>query len=318
MINGKNSMQDQYEKKITWLTRLKNGLLNTGQKLNKLFLVEKVNESLFEELESALIMADTGPIATEKLMTELRLKIKKAKIENPIQVKEILRTLLLNRLCALEKKFNLKNSKPLVIMFVGVNGVGKTTSIGKLAHIFQKKNASVLLAAADTFRIAAYEQLFEWGKRNKIEVFTQNSTKDPASLAFNAVRIAKDCDKKIVMIDTAGRLPTQLHLMEELKKIKRVVSKIDVTAPHEIILVVDGNMGQNTLAHIRAFDTILGLTGLIITKLDGTAKGGILTSVSVSNNSTRPIPVYWIGVGENLDDLQPFVAKEFVNAILMN
>ncbi|KCB26782.1 signal recognition particle-docking protein FtsY [Bordetella hinzii L60] len=302
-------------KKASWLSRLKQGLARTGQSLGGIFVGVKVDENLFEELESALIMADAGMEATEKLLTALRARVKKERIEDPAQVKAALRQLLAEHLKPLERGFDLRRSQPLVVMIAGVNGAGKTTSIGKLAHTFQRQGASVLLAAGDTFRAAAREQLIEWGSRNNVTVIAQEGG-DPAAVAFDAVNAGRARGAGVVMIDTAGRLPTQLHLMEELKKIRRVIGKADAAAPHEVLLVVDGNTGQNALAQIRAFDAAIQLTGLVVTKLDGTAKGGTLAAVAAGSQGVRPVPVYWIGVGEGLEDLQPFVAEEFATALL--
>ncbi len=302
-------------KKASWLSRLKQGLSRTGQSIGGIFVGVKVDENLFEELESALIMADAGLEATEKLLTALRARVKKERIEDPAQVKTALRQLLADHLRPLERAFDLKRAQPLVVMIAGVNGAGKTTSIGKLAHTFQRQGASVLLAAGDTFRAAAREQLIEWGSRNNVTVISQDGG-DPAAVAFDSVNAGRARGMGVVMVDTAGRLPTQLHLMEELKKIRRVIGKADPAAPHEVLLVVDGNTGQNALAQIRAFDAAINLTGLVVTKLDGTAKGGTLAAVAAGSQGVRPIPVYWIGVGESLEDLQPFVADEFAGALL--
>ncbi|QKH36742.1 signal recognition particle-docking protein FtsY [Achromobacter pestifer] len=302
-------------KKASWLSRLKQGLSRTGQSIGGIFVGVKVDENLFEELESALIMADAGLEATEKLLTALRARVKKERIEDPAKVKAALRQLLADHLRPLERAFDLKRTQPLVVMIAGVNGAGKTTSIGKLAHTFQRQGASVLLAAGDTFRAAAREQLIEWGSRNNVTVISQEGG-DPAAVAFDAVNAGRARGMGVVMVDTAGRLPTQLHLMEELKKIRRVIGKADAAAPHEVLLVVDGNTGQNALAQIRAFDAAINLTGLVVTKLDGTAKGGTLAAVAAGSQGVRPIPVYWIGVGESLEDLQPFVADEFAGALL--
>lgn len=302
-------------KKASWLSRLKQGLSRTGQSIGGIFVGVKVDENLFEELESALIMADAGLEATEKLLTALRARVRKERIEDPAKVKAALRQLLADHLRPLERAFDLKRAQPLVVMIAGVNGAGKTTSIGKLAHTFQRQGASVLLAAGDTFRAAAREQLIEWGSRNNVTVISQDGG-DPAAVAFDSVNAGRARGMGVVMVDTAGRLPTQLHLMEELKKIRRVIAKADPAAPHEVLLVVDGNTGQNALAQIRAFDAAINLTGLVVTKLDGTAKGGTLAAVAAGSQGVRPIPVYWIGVGESLEDLQPFVADEFAGALL--
>jgi fused signal recognition particle receptor len=301
--------------KGSWLTRLKQGLSRTGQSIGGLFVGVKVDENLFEELESALIMADAGVEATAKLITALRARVKKDRIEDGVQVRDALREILADHLRPLERRFDLTRAKPLVVMITGVNGAGKTTSIGKLAYTFQRQGSSVLLAAGDTFRAAAREQLMEWGARNNVTVIAQDGG-DPAAVSFDAVNAGRARGAGVVMVDTAGRLPTQLHLMEELKKIRRVIGKADAAAPHEVLLVVDGNTGQNALAQIRAFDAAINLTGLVVTKLDGTAKGGTLAAVAAGSQGVRPIPVYWIGVGEGLEDLQPFVADEFAQALL--
>ncbi|WP_084459112.1 signal recognition particle-docking protein FtsY [Advenella mimigardefordensis] len=299
----------------SWLARLKDGLSRTGSNISSLFIGVKVDENLFEELETALIMADAGMEATESLLGKLRQKVKKERIEDAQTVKHALRDLLAEHLTPLEKSFDAGNGQTRVVMIAGVNGAGKTTSIGKLAHHFQAQGHSVLLAAGDTFRAAAREQLIEWGSRNNVAVIAQDGG-DPAAVAFDAVNAGRARKASIVMVDTAGRLPTQLHLMEELKKIKRVIGKADGEAPHEVLLVVDGNTGQNAISQIKAFDAALTLTGLVVTKLDGTAKGGTLAAVAAGSQGVRPIPVYWIGVGESLQDLQPFVASEFAGALL--
>jgi len=301
--------------KASWLSRLKRGLARTGSSIGGLFVGVKVDESLFEELETALIMADAGVEASAKLIGALRQRVRQERLEDAAAVKAALRKLLADHLRPLERRFDLDRARPLVVMIAGVNGAGKTTSIGKLAHAFQRQGASVLLAAGDTFRAAAREQLIEWGARNNVSVIAQEGG-DPAAVAFDAVNAGRARGAGVVMVDTAGRLPTQLHLMEELKKIRRVIGKADPQAPHEILLVVDGNTGQNALAQIKAFDAALDLTGLVVTKLDGTAKGGTLAAVAAGSQGVRPVPVYWIGVGEGLEDLQPFVADEFAGALL--
>lgn len=308
------SEQNQ-EKKASWLARLKGGLAKTGQSIGNLFVGVRVDEALFEELETALIMADAGVEATEQLLTTLRMRVKRDRIEEAEGVRQALREVLTEHLKVLEKPFDVGRVKPLVVMITGVNGAGKTTSIGKLAFALQHEGARVLLAAGDTFRAAARQQLIEWGARNKVDVIAQEGA-DPAAVAFDAVHAGRARGMDVVMVDTAGRLPTQLHLMDELKKIRRVIAKADPTAPHEVLLVVDGNSGQNVLAQIRAFDAAVGLTGLIVTKLDGTAKGGTLAAVAAGSQGVRPVPVYWIGVGEKIEDLQPFVAAEFAAAVV--
>lgn len=302
---------DSEEQKRNWLTRLKSGLAKTSSSLTTLFVGAKIDADLYDELESALIMADSGVEATQYLLDALKRKVKDEKLTDAAQVKAALRVLLTELLKPLQKPLELGRHQPLVMMIAGVNGAGKTTTIGKLAKHLQVHGQSVLLAAGDTFRAAAREQLTVWGERNNVTVISQESG-DPAAVAFDAVHSAQARKLNVVMVDTAGRLPTQLHLMEELKKIKRVIGKGMESAPHEVLLVIDGNTGQNALAQVKAFDDALGLTGLVITKLDGTAKGGVLAAIA----KTRPIPVYFIGVGEKIEDLQPFNAQEFVDALL--
>ena len=299
------------EQRGSWLSRLKAGLAKTSSNLTTLFVGARIDDDLYEELESALLMSDAGVDATQFLLDALKRKVKDEKLTEAEQVKGALRTLLTDLLAPLQKPFELGRHQPLVMMITGVNGAGKTTTIGKLAKHLQAHGQSVLLAAGDTFRAAAREQLAIWGERNNVTVIAQESG-DPAAVAFDAIHSAVAKKTDVVMVDTAGRLPTQLHLMEELKKIKRVVTKGMASAPHEVLLIIDGNTGQNALAQVKAFDDALGLTGLVVTKLDGTAKGGILAAIA----KTRPLPVYFIGVGEQIEDLQPFDAVEFVDALL--
>jgi len=302
---------NEVEKKKSWMTRLKAGLAKTSNNLSLLFVGARIDEDLYEELEGALLMSDAGMDATQYLLDSLRRKVKEDKLLDPAAVKGALKTLLVDLMRPLEKPLELGRHEPLVMMIAGVNGAGKTTTIGKLAKHMQSFDQSVLLAAGDTFRAAAREQLMVWGQRNNVTVISQASG-DPAAVAYDAVQSGKARGVDVVMVDTAGRLPTQLHLMEELKKIKRVIGKGMDDAPHEVLLVIDGNTGQNALAQVKAFDDALQLTGLVITKLDGTAKGGILAAIA----RTRPVPVYFIGVGEKLEDLQPFSADEFAEALL--
>lgn len=299
------------EQKKSWMQRLKAGLSKTSSNLTTLFVGAKIDDELYEELESALLVSDAGVEATQFLLDALKKKVKDEKLTEASQVKTALRTLLIDLLKPLQKPLVLGRHQPLVMMIAGVNGAGKTTTIGKLAKHLQTYHQSVLLAAGDTFRAAAREQLAIWGERNNVTVIAQESG-DPAAVAFDAVQSARARGVNVVMVDTAGRLPTQLHLMEELKKVKRVIGKGMEGAPHEILLVIDGNTGQNALAQVKAFDEALTLTGLIITKLDGTAKGGVLAAIA----KTRPVPVYFIGIGEKIEDLQPFNAEEFVDALL--
>ena len=295
----------------SWLNRLKAGLRKTGSSITTVFTGTRIDDALYEELEEALLMADTGVKATEHLLQDLKRRVKEAKATDPAEVKALLADALTELLQPLEKPLEIGRHTPTVIMVAGVNGAGKTTSIGKLTKHLAHEGASVLLAAADTFRAAAREQLGIWADRNHVEIVSQEGG-DPAAVSFDAVSAGKARGKDVVLVDTAGRLPTQLHLMEELKKIKRVVTKADATAPHEVLLVIDGNTGQNALAQVRAFDDALALTGLIVTKLDGTAKGGVLAAIA----QERPVPVYFIGVGEKLEDLETFNAREFSQALL--
>ncbi|WP_132258730.1 signal recognition particle-docking protein FtsY [Paucimonas lemoignei] len=299
------------EQKRSWLTRLKAGLSKTSANLTTLFVGAKIDDDLYEELESALLMADTGIDATQFLLNALKKKVKDEKLTDASQVKTALKQLFVELLTPLQKPLVLGRHQPLVMMIAGVNGAGKTTTIGKLAKHMQTHHQSVVLAAGDTFRAAAREQLAIWGERNNVTVIAQESG-DPAAVAFDAVQSAQARGTDVVMVDTAGRLPTQLHLMEELKKVKRVIGKSMVEAPHEVLLVIDGNTGQNALTQVKAFDDALQLTGLVVTKLDGTAKGGVLAAIA----RARPVPVYFIGIGEGIEDLQPFNAQEFVDALL--
>ena len=302
-----------------WVDRLKTGLRRTGSGIAAVFVGTRIDDALYEQLESALVLADAGMPAAEFLLTDLKQRVREAKASDPAAVKGLLADALASLLAPLEKRLVVgqrpgqdgQASGPTVIMVVGVNGAGKTTSIGKLTHHLCASGATVLLAAADTFRAAAREQLGIWADRNTVEIISQDGA-DPAAVSFDAVSAGKARGKDVVLVDTAGRLPTQMHLMEELKKIKRVVQKADPGAPHEILLVIDGNTGQNALAQVRAFDDALQLTGLIVTKLDGTAKGGVLAAIA----RQRPIPVYFIGVGEKLEELETFNAREFAQALL--
>ena len=295
----------------SWLSKLKAGLRKTGGSIAAVFTGTQIDDALYEELETALLMADTGVKATEFLLNDLKARVKAAKATDPSAVKGLLIDAITDMLMPLQKQLQIGEQKPMVLMVAGVNGAGKTTSIGKLTHHLADQGASVLLAAADTFRAAAREQLAVWAQRNTVEIISQEGG-DPAAVSFDAVSAGKARGRDVVLVDTAGRLPTQLHLMEELKKIKRVVQKADAQAPHEVLLVIDGNTGQNALTQVKAFDEALGLTGLIVTKLDGTAKGGVLCAIA----REKPIPVYFIGVGEQIDDLQTFDAHEFAQALL--
>lgn len=294
-----------------WIDKLKAGLGKTASGISVVFTGAQINEALYEDLEAALLTSDAGVAATEYVLAALRKQVKDSGVTHPVALKNILVATLADLLKPLEKPLVIGAHTPTVIMVAGVNGAGKTTSIGKLTRHLGDSGASVLLAAADTFRAAAREQLTVWADRNTVEIISQDGA-DPAAVSFDAVSAGKARGKDVVLVDTAGRLPTQLHLMEELKKIKRVIQKADATAPHEVLLVIDGNTGQNALAQVRAFDDALGLTGLIVTKLDGTAKGGVIAAIA----RERPIPVYFIGVGEKLDELETFNAREFAQALI--
>jgi fused signal recognition particle receptor len=305
-----------------WLDRLSAGLRKTGTSISQVFTGAVIDEALYEELESALLMADAGVAATEQLLGEVRRKVKDSGATRPVQAKNILVDALTQLLKPLEKPLVIGQFQPTVIMVAGVNGAGKTTSIGKLTKHLADEGQSVLLAAADTFRAAAREQLAVWADRNRVEIVSQEGG-DPAAVSFDAVSAGRARGKDVVIVDTAGRLPTQLHLMEELKKIRRVVGKADASAPHEVLLVIDGNTGQNALTQVKAFDEALGLTGLVVTKLDGTAKGGVLAAIAQwgaerarKQAGGGAVPVYFIGVGEKLEDLETFNAREFALALL--
>jgi fused signal recognition particle receptor len=307
-----------------WLSRLKSGLSKTRAVLNtdvgELFARHPaMDESLFEELENALITADVGVTATTRLIADLREVQRTKKIADAAALQAEFKRALNDIVAPLEKPLDVTTHKPFVIMIAGVNGAGKTTTIGKLAKYYQAQGLKVMLAAGDTFRAAAREQLMTWGERNNVTVIAQESG-DAAAVIFDAVHAARARGIDVVLADTAGRLPTQLHLMEEIKKVARVIAKADATAPHETLLILDANTGQNALAQTRAFDAALTLTGLVVTKLDGTAKGGMIAALaaergSVSGGGGRIIPVRFIGVGEGIDDLRPFVAKDFVDAL---
>ena len=301
-----------------WLSRLKTGLSKTRAVLNtdvtELFTRHgKIDEALFDELETALIKADVGIHAAGSLIASLRRAARDNEISDAPSLQAIFESSLVDLVAPLEKRLDTSMAKPFVIMIAGVNGAGKTTTIGKLAKYFQAQGKSVMLAAGDTFRAAAREQLMTWGERNNVTVIAQEGG-DAAAVIFDAIQSAKAHGIDILLADTAGRLPTQLHLMEEIKKVKRVINKADATAPHEILLVLDANTGQNALQQVKAFDDALQLTGLIVTKLDGTAKGGMIAALA-SGKPAAPIPVRFIGVGESIDDLRPFSATEFVNAL---
>ena len=314
--SSETSETSETEPKLGWAARLKQGLTKSRDKMAKslagVFGGGQIDEDLYEELETVLITSDMGMEATEYLMKDVRNRVSLKGLKDGNELRGALKEALYDLIKPLEKPLVLPDTKePFVIMLAGINGAGKTTSIGKLAKYFQAQGKSVLLAAGDTFRAAAREQLQAWGERNNVTVISQ-TTGDSAAVCFDAVQAAKARGIDIVLADTAGRLPTQLHLMEEIKKVKRVLQKAMPDAPHEIIVVLDANIGQNAVNQVKAFDDALGLTGLIVTKLDGTAKGGILAALA----SDRPVPVRYIGVGEGIDDLRPFNARAFVDALL--
>jgi len=300
--------------KKSWTERLKAGLARTrnqiGGGLASLFGLRKIDEDLLEELESTLLMADCGVDATQHLIDDLRQRWKRDRLETADQLQKALADGLHEIIAPLEEPLDVAGHRPFIIMIAGVNGSGKTTSIGKLAKYFQAHGKSVLLAAGDTFRAAAREQLMTWGERNNVTVVAQDSG-DAAAVIFDAINAARARKIDVVLADTAGRLPTQLHLMEEIAKVRRVIAKADPSGPHEVLLVLDANIGQNALAQVKAFDKAIGVTGLVVTKLDGTAKGGVLAAIA----RQCPKPLRFIGVGEGIDDLQPFKAREFVDAL---
>jgi len=325
----------------SFFNRLRDGLKNTGSKLTGLFTGRRIDEALFEELEDALITADAGVDTAAALIEGLRARARRDKLETAEQLRQALHELLVDMLRPLEqpeqppedKDGGGARPKPYVILLAGVNGAGKTTSIGKLAKRFQARGLSVMLAAGDTFRAAAREQLAAWGEKNGVTVIAQSGG-DPAAVIFDAVQAARARNIDVVLADTAGRLPTQLHLMEEAKKIKRVIAKADAAAPHAVWLVLDANTGQNALSQLKAFDAAIGVTGVILTKLDGTAKGGVVAAIArARSNEARarsndaqgrskttpgsaPLALSYIGVGEGIDDLRPFKAEQFVAALL--
>ncbi len=304
------------ESRAGWLGRLSQSLRKTGAGIAGVFTGTRVDDALYDELETALLLADTGVAATEFLLVDLKRRVKDSYATSPVAVKILLGDALTEMLRPLERRLVIGDAQPTVIMVAGVNGAGKTTSIGKLTRHLAQADCKVLLAAADTFRAAAKEQLAVWADRARVEIVSQAGG-DPAAVSYDAVAAgrARGCD--VVIADTAGRLPTQLHLMEELKKIQRTLAKAQAGAPHEVILVVDGNTGQNALQQVQAFDAALGLTGIVVTKLDGTAKGGVLAAIARWGvERGRVVPVYFVGIGEKLEDLQTFDAREFAQALV--
>ena len=297
-----------------WFSRLKNGLARTRVNIVGLFSGGVIDDDFLEELEYALITADVGVQASTRILQRLRDTIKLKGLKTQDEVRLALRDEIARMLAPAQRELDIEQAHPLVIMMTGVNGAGKTTSIGKISKYLSQRGKSVLLAAGDTFRAAAREQLAVWGDRNQIEVIAQQGG-DPAAVVFDAVSAGKARGTDVVIADTAGRLPTQINLMEELRRIRRAQDKAMTGAPHEAILVVDGTNGQNALTQVKAFDAAVGLTGLIVTKLDGTAKGGVLVAIT-QMRPENPLPIYFIGVGEAIDDLQPFNAVQFATALV--
>ncbi len=323
----------QEDDRRDWLARLRNGLRRTGSSIAEVFVGATIDAAMYEDLEAALLQADAGAAATRFLLDDLQGRVSRTDVRDPKGVRRLLADSVADLLAPLEKPLVIGEHVPTVIMVVGVNGAGKTTSVGKLARYLMDANQKVLLAAADTFRAAAREQLLAWAERadpgmgekaasgttapsNRLEIVSQEGG-DPAGLTFDAVVAAKARHCDVVIVDTAGRLATQSHLMEELKKIRRTIGKAQSGAPHEVLLVIDGNTGQNALTQVQAFDAALDLTGLVITKLDGTAKGGVLAAIALwSRTRSAALPVYFVGVGEQLADLQTFRAREFAEALV--
>jgi len=305
----------QAETGKSWTERLKQGLAKTrnqlGNQLAGIFGGGKIDAEVYEELESILLTSDVGISATEFLLDDIKNRVKRQSLDDTAQLKTALKEALSDLLLPLQKPLETSAHKPFIIMLAGVNGAGKTTTIGKLAKHFQSQGKSVLIAAGDTFRAAAREQLQVWGERNNVHVVAQTSG-DPAAVMFDAINSALAKNIDIVLADTAGRLPTQLHLMEEIAKVKRVMDKALPGAPHEVLLVLDSNTGQNAVNQVRIFDDALGVTGLVLSKLDGTAKGGVIAAIA----QARPIPIRYIGIGEAIDDLRPFNAAEFIDAMI--
>jgi fused signal recognition particle receptor len=295
----------------SWAARLKAGLARTRDvlhtPLSELFTRGRIDAALYDQIETALLQADCGVAAAQALVAEL----KKKKVTDGAALKGALTDAITELLLPLQRPLDTSPTKPFVIMIAGVNGSGKTTSIGKLAKWLQSQGKSVMLAAGDTFRAAAREQLVAWGARNNVPVIAQESG-DPGAVVFDALSAARARKIDVVIADTAGRLPTQLHLMEEIRKVKRVAAKALEGAPHEVLLVLDANTGQNSLAQVKAFDDALGLTGLILTKLDGTAKGGVVCAIA----KEKPVPLLFVGIGEGIDDLRAFAARDFAEALV--
>ena len=302
------------EKSGGLLGKMQRALSRTSRGLGDLFLGAKViDDELFEELETLLLMADVGVEATSQIITQLTERSNRAMLKDGAALQAALREILIARLSPCEQPLNTDNAEgPFVMLVVGVNGVGKTTTIGKMARQLQQQGQSVMLAAGDTFRAAAVEQLQVWGERNQIPVVAQHMGADSASVVFDAIESARAKNIDVIIADTAGRLHNKSNLMEELKKVRRVAAKLDAAAPHEVLLVLDAGTGQNAVAQMKEFHATAGVTGIVLTKLDGTAKGGVIFALAEKFS----VPIRYIGVGEGVDDLQPFVAEQFVSALL--
>jgi fused signal recognition particle receptor len=305
------------EPKVGMFSKLKSGLSRTSsgfsQGLGNLFLGEKeIDDELMDDIETQLLVADVGVEATQTIINNLTGKIERKELANAKALYKSLQQELLELLKVSEQPLQIAADKtPYVILVVGVNGVGKTTTIGKLAKRLQSEGKSVMLAAGDTFRAAAVEQLQVWGERNDVPVIAQHTGADSASVIFDSLQAAKSRGVDVLIADTAGRLHNKDHLMEELKKVVRVMGKLDDTAPHEVLLVLDGGTGQNALSQAQSFKSAVGVTGIALTKLDGTAKGGIIFAIA----RQLGLPIRYIGVGEQIDDLRPFVASDFIKAL---
>jgi len=298
--------------------RLKAGLSKTRGQLtagvgNLLLGAKEIDQQVLEDLETALLTTDVGVETTREVMAELTQRVKRRELNDTLALHDALAGLLKARLAPLERALTVvRGTRPFVILFVGVNGAGKTTTIGKLAAALKQQGHSVLLAAGDTFRAAAVEQLQTWGERNGVPVIAQRQGSDSASVLFDALQAAQSRGVDVLLADTAGRLQAKTNLMDELAKIKRVVARVDPDAPHEVVLVLDAGNGQNALSQVREFDAAVGVTGLILTKLDGTARAGVLFNIARQAGK----PVYFIGIGEGIEDLRPFSADAFVDALL--
>jgi fused signal recognition particle receptor len=311
----KRDKSEQAASDSGWTAKLRRGLAATRARLTSQLAGvfgagRKIDEALFEELESILLSCDTGVEATAHLLAVARQRARSLALTDASQIRDVVKQALLELLTPLERPLDTASAKPFVILIAGVNGAGKTTSIGKLARLFQSEGKSVLLAAGDTFRAAAREQLKVWGERNDVTVISQEGG-DTAAVIYDAIQSAMAKNIDVVIADTAGRLPTQLHLMDEIRKVKRVIAKAIPGAPHEVLLVLDANNGQNAVNQVKAFDAALGVTGIILTKLDGTAKGGAIAAIA----RHKPIALRFIGIGEAIDDLRPFSARQFVEAL---